>query len=108
MLEICRPLRRRRSSLELINYAFPSHSSMAKSGGMSLCLCGKLHILVVFGLFEFLSEKSERGVHCDVNAHACLHGEPFIFNPTLTQLFWLFSGGRLAVPLHVIMCAAVQ
>lgn len=81
---------------------------MAKSGGMSLCLRGKLHILVVFGLFEILSDRSERGVHCDVNAHACLHGEPFIFNPTPTRLFGLFSGRRLEVPLHVIMCAAVQ
>lgn len=82
---------------------------MDKKGGMPLCLCGKLHILVVFWFFEILSKKErDSGVHCDVNAHACLHGEPFIFNSTLTPLFWVFSGGLLEFPVHVIMCAAVQ
>lgn len=48
MLEICWPPCGMGSSLELINYAFPARSSLAKKGGMSLCLCGKPHILVVF------------------------------------------------------------
>lgn len=75
------------------------------------------HSVCVVSFTSWLSSDSlkfsqKRGreceVHCDVNAHACLHGDPFIFNPTLTRLFWVFSGGRLEVPLHVIMCAAVQ
>lgn len=48
-------------------------------------------------------------VDCDVNVRACLHADPFIFNPTLTLLVgWLLGGGLPELPVHVVMWTSVQ
>lgn len=76
------------------------------SKGRNVTVCGKLHILVVFSFFENLGKSC--GVDCDVNVRACLHADPFIFNPTLTLLAWVFGGGLLELPVHVVMWTSVQ
>lgn len=89
------------SSPEQINYAFPAHSFLAKNEGMPPSLCGKPHLLVIRWVSEIIKTKKEKQLehHCDGNVHPWLRADPFIFNPTMTLLSWVFkwwsaAGGR--------------
>lgn len=108
------------SSPEQINYAFPAHSFLAKNEGMPPSLCGKPHLLVIRWVSEIIKTKIQKKknslsiIVMVMSIRGCGQTPSYSTPQWLCCLGYLSGGLLLAddraeeLPVHVVMCAAVQ